>query len=1029
MANKRIAGIIVEIGGDTTKLGRALEDVDKRSSELSKELGEVNKLLKLDPGNTELIAQKQKILAEQIDNTAKRLEILRDAEDQVTAAFERGEASEEELRAIQREVIATEQKLGGYEKAAKETAEAEEKIGDAAEESAEDLEKQEDAAEDAKEELKALAEKGADKAAKCIIALGAAVGATVTAIGKLVFDAAEAADELGDMSKKTGLSTEQLQIYRYTADMCGTSLETVTGAQAKLVKSMSSAKKGTGETAAAFERLGVKVRDDVTGEMRSADDVFMDVIDALGEIPNETERDTYAMQIFGKSAQDLNGLILEGADGLREYSNEAKELGVILSDDAIDTLGEVQTELKKVRAQFDTTKKNVAAKFAPAVTRVLTAIGKLLKKGGDMINDPRIEKAIDKLVRAFEKFIDKALDKALDLIPKVVNVLGFLIENFDKLAIALGAVWLVCKGVSVVTGVITAIKSVKSAIEAAETAIGASATATMGWIGVIGAAVAALIALCGTIAKKHKEHMEEITATSTEVETKLKEVADSMKSAKEEYEHSIGTSSAAADMAEKYLERLEELESQGEMTADEQREYNELVAKLKAVMPDLNVELDENTGLLKDGAAALMEQVKNWKAKIKLEAIEERLRKTYEAQVDLQLAMNKAQDDLIGKQELYNKLWEAKQYTDNEGMYRYLDLLREAKEVYGASGFDEFEKVFRKAYVAANDATAAYTANVTEAEELVDVYTEASAEVEAMASATDTASDAIDGLGDSLEETGEEADEFAAEHTQKVIGAVQDMFNKIETKTDLTMGKITKTLKHNFEALQQYEENMQIIAERGASESVMTYLEGLGIEQAGVIDMIAHSTDKEFKAFVDQFDKNTDGAYAAGKKWGKQAGAGIVDGMDSKESSIKKSGKKAARALAKAFTDILEIKSPSRLFKRYARFTGQGYIDEFENITPDMAEASANAAEAVSNAFHPKTSFLDRALQGRSAATEAAQTSGVSNLMNKLDTIIRAVEEGQMIMLDGETLVGATAERMDSALGGRAILAGRRAFA
>lgn len=1029
MANKRIAGIIVEIGGDTTKLGRALEGVDKRSSELSKELGEVNKLLKLDPGNTELIAQKQKILAEQIDNTAKRLEILREAEDQVTAAFERGEASEEELRAIQREVIATEQKLGGYEKAAKETAEAEEKIGDAAEESAEDLEKQEDAAEDAKEELKALAEKGADKAAKCIIALGAAVGATVTAIGKLVFDAAEAADELGDMSKKTGLSTEQLQIYQYTADMCGSSLETITGAQAKLVKSMASAKKGTGETAAAFERLGVKVRDEVTGEMRSADDVFMDVIDALGEIPNETERDTLAMQIFGKSAQDLNGLILEGADGLRDYSKEAKELGVVLSDDAIDTLGEVQTELKKVRAQFDTTKKNIAAKFAPAVTRVLTAIGKLLKKGGDMINDPRIEKAIDKLVRSFEKFIDKALDKALDLIPKVVNVLGFLIENFDKLALALGAVWIVCKGVSVVTGVITAIKSVKSAIEAAETAIGASATATMGWIGVIGAAVAALIALCGTLVKKHKEHMEEITATSTEVETKLKEVADSMKSAQEEYEHSIGTSSAAADMAEKYLERLEELESQGEMTADEQREYNELVAKLKAVMPDLNVELDENTGLLKDGAAALKEQVKNWKAKIKLEAIEERLRKTYEAQVDLQLAMNKAQDDLIGKQELYNKLWEAKQYTDNEGMYRYLDLLREAKEVYGASGFDEFEKVFQKAYVAANDATAAYTANVTEAEGLVDVYTEASAEVEAMASATDTASDAIDGLGDSLEETGEEADEFATEHTQKVIGAVQDMFNEIETKTDLTMDKITKTLKHNYDALQQYEDNMRIIAERGASESVMTYLEGLGIEQAGVIDMIAHSTDKEFKAFVDQFDKNTGAAYDAGKKWGKQAGAGIVDGMDSKENSIKESGKKAARALAKAFTNILEIKSPSRLFKRYARFTGQGYIDEFENITPDMAEASANAAEAVSNAFHPKTSFLDRALQGRSAAAEAAQTSGVSNLMNKLDKIIRAVEEGRMIMLDGDTLVGATAERMDSALGGRAILAGRRAFA
>ena len=76
MANK-IKGLTVEIGGDTTKLGKALEDVNKKSRDLSSELGEVNRLLKLDPGNADLLAQKQKILADAVTNTAKKLDTLK----------------------------------------------------------------------------------------------------------------------------------------------------------------------------------------------------------------------------------------------------------------------------------------------------------------------------------------------------------------------------------------------------------------------------------------------------------------------------------------------------------------------------------------------------------------------------------------------------------------------------------------------------------------------------------------------------------------------------------------------------------------------------------------------------------------------------------------------------------------------------------------------------------------------------------------------------------------------------------------
>lgn len=167
MASNTIKGLTVEIGGDTTKLGKALEDVNKKSSSLSRELGQVNKLLKMDPGNADLLAQKQEILAEAVANTSKKLETLKEAERQVQEQFERGEVSAEQVRELQREIVATEQKLNSYERAAQETADAIEQIsresssagdeivdtGDAAVAAAGDMHDLGDAAEDAGDSL------------------------------------------------------------------------------------------------------------------------------------------------------------------------------------------------------------------------------------------------------------------------------------------------------------------------------------------------------------------------------------------------------------------------------------------------------------------------------------------------------------------------------------------------------------------------------------------------------------------------------------------------------------------------------------------------------------------------------------------------------------------------------------------------------------------------------------------------------------------------------------------------------------
>ena len=114
MAGSRIKGITIEIDGDTKGLDKALGNVNQSASKTQQELRDVNKLLKLDPGNTDLIAQKQKLLAQAISQTSDKLGVLKSAQSQVEAQFKSGEIGEEQYRGFQREVAATEASLKGY---------------------------------------------------------------------------------------------------------------------------------------------------------------------------------------------------------------------------------------------------------------------------------------------------------------------------------------------------------------------------------------------------------------------------------------------------------------------------------------------------------------------------------------------------------------------------------------------------------------------------------------------------------------------------------------------------------------------------------------------------------------------------------------------------------------------------------------------------------------------------------------------------------------------------------------------------
>lgn len=186
------------------------------------------------------------------------------------------------------------------------------------------------------------------------------------ALANLTLEQAAAAGEIQDVAMQTGLSTEAVQRYQYACDMIGVSFDTVASSQAKMIRSMSDVQSGSETAAATWNQLGIEVMN-ADGSLRDAQEVFLEVIDVLGQIENATQRDAVSMEIFGRSAQDLNPLIVQGTDAFQAFYDEASDVKDILTDVQLETLAGLDDEMHRVEARFESGANSMALKFTPAL--------------------------------------------------------------------------------------------------------------------------------------------------------------------------------------------------------------------------------------------------------------------------------------------------------------------------------------------------------------------------------------------------------------------------------------------------------------------------------------------------------------------------------------------------------------------------------------------------------------------------------------------------------------------------------------
>ena len=457
----RTAKLRVELDGEK-KYKEAIAEINRESKTLGAEMKKLAAEYKGNEDSIEALTKKQTLLDRALLESKAKVEETRKQLDSWRAALERVRqeqgASSEEYKQAQKKVQEYEYALANAETAQIELENAIRDNNEALEDSRDALDETNDELEETGEETKTLGDQvqgladklglklpdGAKKAldgmkgmsAGSVAALAAITAATkvvietIKKLNELTLDAAKRADDLITQSMVSSVSTTVLQQWEYASSFIDVSVDTITGALSKVTKAAANGNE-------AFQTLGVSVTDS-SGQLRDSSDILWDVLEALSQIGNETERDAIAQELLGKSAQELNPLMLNLAKAQNLYDEALKE-GYVLSEDQLEILGEVDDAHQKYTKTLEKNRDLIAVQWAPAVKEGYELLTKLIDKAGKMLVDSH-------LIENFADLVQSTLDlfetcgSLFDAMPSWLNPISMLSTQLRGLAIVMATV-------------------------------------------------------------------------------------------------------------------------------------------------------------------------------------------------------------------------------------------------------------------------------------------------------------------------------------------------------------------------------------------------------------------------------------------------------------------------------------------------------------------------------------------------------------------------------------------------------------
>ena len=458
-SNGAIKGITIKIEGDTNGLAKDLQSVNKDIAKTNAALKDVEKALKLDPGNVELLAQKQELLNKQIQQTEQKLKLEQQAAEKAKKALDIGKISQEEYAQLQSEVVKTQHSLDNLQTEADQTKSSLEGAGSGASSAADGIG---DIGFSAESILPSLSEVGisisgwgdvaklAVEAIKTNIKIAIeAIKAFVTAIKKtiegvmtalakmaevakditkkfleLAEETADLTDEIDKNSAAVGMDYKSYQKWDYILKQNGSSMSENASSFKKLTDNIAKARDGNKKAIEKFKELGISIKDVQT---LSREEIFEKVILGLQNVSDETTKASLANDLLGKSSQGLSALLNQTNEDVNSLADQAERYGLILSDDLVQAGVEYGDSLQLLQDVLTTTKAKLIGGFLPGLTKVATGIAGLV--AGVEGADKDIEEGLNEIVDNFNKVAPALIQAINDALPTLIPLAGEIIST------------------------------------------------------------------------------------------------------------------------------------------------------------------------------------------------------------------------------------------------------------------------------------------------------------------------------------------------------------------------------------------------------------------------------------------------------------------------------------------------------------------------------------------------------------------------------------------------------------------------
>lgn len=982
MATNKIKGLTVEIGGDTTKLGEALKNVEAKSRSLSSELGSINRLLKLDPTNTDLLAQKQQVLAEAIGSTREKLDTLRAAEKQVQEQFARGEVSAEQYRELQREIAATEARLKQYENAAQDTATQLEKLDKTTkttEQHTRDLGSGAKlVAEKDLEKLKDKAGEVADKGLKVLAASAAAVVAALTASAETTRDYRANMGKLNVAFKDNGHSVmEATAAYQELVGLMGESDRSVETANhlSKLTDNAEDLSDwyGTilpGVFATFGDSLPLEGLTEAANETAKVAKITGPLADAINWATTESDAwaealgdNTAALQAFrvataeGESAEDAFNAALETCSSEQERQALITKSLTKLYGSAAKSYKTTNAEIIRANKANDAWTASLArtgAQMEPIITDVKEMGTELLRSA---------EKPVQRLTKYIRGTVLPALQRVCTYVlnngPKLIGVASGLTTAMVAYKIGAAAAQIATSGLT---------KALLGA-EKAQKLLNLAQAATPWGLALAGVAAVttAIVAYCAA-----SDNAVESTSILTDSEQALlastQEAAEAFRSQRDATADTAAGINAQMDHTKQLADELGNLADASGKVQEADR------ARAEFILGQLNEALGTEYSMVNgqiQSYGKLRNSIEDLIATKRAEALLEVYKSDYEAAL-------KGQKDAVTAAQLA--------WTDYSAQ---LQAVSDAEAAFKQAS-DEASKVISSA------------ADKRKQDRYYDLV-DAKEKLEEKKAAWEDASNTYGQYVGTIQQYEDASTAALQGHHDRVMEIFSDEsygYGHYADDVGAAMGKTLATL-----------EQSAIEAGLEAKRIRKNFEDGVAGYTQEMVDEAERARDELYAKFGD--------SYAEAYGLGRDVGDGMMNGMESKRGGLlSKVASLVSAIFAKARKES-DSHSPSRKMVKVFRDIWAGAEVGTEEARKPLTNATAETVrkmmDVAADAEAPAVAL--QSVERQSAIAASAQAAGTTAAYtDKLDRILSAIEAGQYIMLDGDALVGRTIARSNMAM-------------